>query len=514
MFHGAFSLLERSLRIDARGWTTHLARFGLMLAIYIALCLALFGQSWFGAPGMRFFQSIAYLDATFMTLLGIGFFSTAISEEKEEDTLGLMLMAGISPLGLLLGKSTGRLWQALLLVAVQYPFMLLAVTMGGVTADQVWAVTVALLAYLIFLAGLGLLCSTLAPRSRTAAGMMILALCLYLLVPMFAQWLIWFYGPPIPEGQALFGLSRYWWMFVEGTSQFCVPLQLSTILTTTFDDSELSMHVVSNVIAGLICAGLSWLMFGFATRNPSTESTSRGLISQRRAFLRFDAGRPWGNPFLWKDFHFVAGGFGMICTRIAFYCLLPIVVYVNEYVTETPTAGNDMSTWLVAMSFLVATDAGIVLSRSIHDEIRSQTLSSLMMLPHSSIAITYAKFAGALLGWLPGPLIEVAFALSSYDGQRDFYSLAMNEHSGWGFVLLFVMIPHFAALFALYMRWGAVPLAICVAVGVLFFVRGVVASLNLNGNSPFFTWLTIVMAFACVGCQIGVLLRVQALSAR
>ena len=99
---------------------------------------------------------IVYLDVTFMTLLGIGFFSTAITEEKEEDTLGLMLMAGISPLGILAGKTGGRLWQALLLVIVQYPFMLLAVTMGGVSGAQVWAVTVALLAYMVLLAGFGL----------------------------------------------------------------------------------------------------------------------------------------------------------------------------------------------------------------------------------------------------------------------------------------------------------------------------------------------------------------------
>src|SRR6185312_9394696 len=98
----------------------------------------------FGAPGLHFFRGIAYLDATFMTLLGVSFFSTAITEEKEEDTLGLMLMAGISPVGILLGKSGSRLIQALLLVTVQYPFMLLAITLGGVTQYQIWCAYVAL----------------------------------------------------------------------------------------------------------------------------------------------------------------------------------------------------------------------------------------------------------------------------------------------------------------------------------------------------------------------------------
>ena len=93
MLNGVFALLERSLRIDARAWPTHLTRLGLIAAIYFALCMTLVTWNRFGAPGLRFFEGIAYLDVLFMTLMGFGFFSTPITEEKEEDTLGLMLMA-------------------------------------------------------------------------------------------------------------------------------------------------------------------------------------------------------------------------------------------------------------------------------------------------------------------------------------------------------------------------------------------------------------------------------------
>ena len=182
MLNGAFALLGRSLRIDARSWPTHVTRLGLVVAIYFALCITLATEDQFGAPGLRFFEGIAYLDLVFMTLLGLGFFSTPITEEKEEDTLGLMLMAGISPLGILAGKSGGRVGQALLLVAVQYPLMMLAVTMGGITPVQIIAVTMALLAYMLLLAGFGLLCSTLASSSRKASGWVIVGLVLYFFV--------------------------------------------------------------------------------------------------------------------------------------------------------------------------------------------------------------------------------------------------------------------------------------------------------------------------------------------
>ena len=111
MFAGVMALCERSLRVDARAWGPHLARFGLMIGILAAVWMTQYSMAFLGAPGLRFYQNILYLNLFFMTLLGIGFFSTVITEEKEEDTLGLMQMAGISPLGILLGKVGGRVWQ-------------------------------------------------------------------------------------------------------------------------------------------------------------------------------------------------------------------------------------------------------------------------------------------------------------------------------------------------------------------------------------------------------------------
>lgn len=183
MFHGALALLERSLRTDARSLQSHLVRLGLMVSIYVALVFVSIIAQQFGAPGLRFFSAIVYLNVACLTLLGISFFSTTITEEKEEDTLGLMLMAGISPLSLLIGKLGGRLAAALLLIAIQYPFTLLAITMGGVSPAQVQAVYVGLGSYMVLLAGGGLLCSTLAPRTRTAGTWMVVALFVYGLVP-------------------------------------------------------------------------------------------------------------------------------------------------------------------------------------------------------------------------------------------------------------------------------------------------------------------------------------------
>ncbi len=517
MLVGAFALLERSLRIDARGWSTHLARLGLVGAIYLSLCYALSTQNMFGAPGFRFFQGIAYLDATFMTLLGLGFFSTAITEEKEEDTLGLMLMAGISPLGILAGKSGGRLWQALLLIAVQYPFTLLAITMGGISSSQTGAVNFALLSYMVMLAGLGLLCSTLASNSRRAGGWMLLGLAIYYIVPLMAQNAQWQYRQWVPTGVfPILDDSNPLWTFLDSIGNICIFLRMGDILATGFGDSVWSIQVLSNCSSGLVFGVLSWMFFGFASRNPATEASSRGLVALRRKSFRFDSGRPWTNPFVWKDFHFVSGGPGMMLIRVGYYGVITIWAFEIDCFKGSPPPHGLVEGCLLWMSFSLAVDAGMILARSLHDEVRGQTLASLMMLPQSSNSMIYHKFAGAMIGWLPGPVFEILLTLGTQTGRWDAWDMFIDDQFGFVVILFFALIPHFAALVSLYVRWGAVPIAIGMTIGAYFAVFATVMIFQTVRSTDYLfeCILGFVLFCICLGCHIGVLLRVQALAAK
>ena len=66
-----------------------------------------------------------------LTLLGVMYFSVAITEEKEEETLPLLRMTGIRNMTLLIGKSIPRLAVVVLLILIAAPFLMLAVTLGG-----------------------------------------------------------------------------------------------------------------------------------------------------------------------------------------------------------------------------------------------------------------------------------------------------------------------------------------------------------------------------------------------
>src|SRR5262245_60258699 len=172
MFTGTLAMLHRAIRLDARLVRTHLFREGFALLVYGGLIFAQISSSvtLVGAPGLKLFNTMTYLNLILISLAGVSFFATAITEEKEEETLGLLKMAGIDPLGILLGKSTSRLLGTILLLLVQIPFILLAITLGGVTLGQVLAAYCSLAAYMILLANVGLFCSVRYRRGGTASS--------------------------------------------------------------------------------------------------------------------------------------------------------------------------------------------------------------------------------------------------------------------------------------------------------------------------------------------------------
>nr|MDQ3331062.1 ABC transporter permease subunit [Planctomycetota bacterium] len=170
MSHGLLTLFNRSIRMDARGVKGHAFRIAFALFIYFGLLNAYLTSLAFGAPGLRFFSSICYLNLLFIGLAGTSFFATAVTEEKEEGTLGLLKMAGMSRGAILLGKSTSRLLSSMLLLMIQFPFLLLAITLGGVLYGQVAAAAVALLSFLAFTANAALLFSVICKRSGTAVA--------------------------------------------------------------------------------------------------------------------------------------------------------------------------------------------------------------------------------------------------------------------------------------------------------------------------------------------------------
>jgi hypothetical protein len=477
MWIGISALLARAMQLDARQLRTHLFRLAFVGFIYFSLLFAQMEAISRGAPGLHFLKGIIFLNAVFITLAGVSFFSSAITEEKEEHTLGLLQMAGIGPMSVLLGKSTSRLIQALMLLMVQFPFTLLSITLGGVTMQQVLAAYAALLAYLIGLANLALFWSVVCRRTGSAAGLTSLMLALYFIAPSFAQ------------GLHAAALSNSWsansgWQgraltALDVISESEVFRQLFRIMATGFNQSMFSTQVVTNLLFGFVCFGLARLIFLPCTRDVGQQTETRGLVLKSTSRMKlFSTGRCWGNPFVWKDFHFLAGGYSMAIVKwFAYAGLFGVIVLANHYTSLSQQINWEdvCGMFVVSMLAFLLLEASIFAARIFHDEIRLHTMSALLMLPRSIPYLGYSKAVGCLLGLLPAAFWLVAcFAFMFFAGMirgplahpnfgqsGQLLSIAFNP-TVWAALLVVSFFLHLTALLSLFVKWGALPLAIAV----------------------------------------------------
>ncbi|MEI8380037.1 MAG: hypothetical protein WCJ09_07915 [Planctomycetota bacterium] len=452
------------------------------------------------------FRMLVWMNAIFAGLLSIGYFSTSISEEKEEDTLGLMQMAGISPLGILFGKVGGRVCQTLLLIAVQYPFTLLAVTMGGVTTDQVWSAYIGISACTFLFSGMGLLCSTIASRNRMASILMTLGIVVYIGIPLIAS-------EALRYLQARRMMTGFWPGIFDGIHSTSLYIRIGVIITSGFGESPYSIQVVTNIAGGIVCYLLSWGLFGVCTQSPATERTTRGLLAHPRGMLRwFAPGRPGHHPFAWTGFYFVGGGIGGFLLRIAAYLLLvaigSLIALIRGWGWDTHFSGLLQKIGLT----LLALDVALLASRTVQEEVHGQTLQSLVMLPRPVSQVIYAKLGGALLVSLPGVTFLGLTLLLPHGFQNlDEY---FNKHAGWFFVAHFVLAPHLAMILSMYMRWGIVPLSVGLAIGSTAAWVSYFDSVRI-GPADRGVWVgTIVVLLISIACHFWMIRKLPTIAAQ
>ena len=472
MSHGLLTLFNRSIRGDARGVKGHAFRIAFALFIYIGLLNAYISSLAFGAPGLRFFKAICYLNLLFIFLAGCSFFATAVTEEKEEGTLGLLKMANMSRGAILMGKSTSRLLSSILLLVIQFPFLLLAITLGGVLYWQVWAAAVTLLSFLAFTANVALLFSVICKRSGSAVAFTVLAV------------LARFVAPPLVSAGAA-NLAATGRLPQRSLDQFLgfaawfdrtSPWQrLDAIMTTGFAEPLLSPQVAFDFIASVVCFALAWLLFDRFTEDEKAGDPSRGLVVRRRGKLRFlSAGRVWGNPLLWKDFHFVAGGWSMILLKMVIYGAITVVIAVSvsyqwggTTVATTPLLNQIGYVVMIAMAIAGVIELSVLASRIIHDEWKWKTLDTLLLLPRPISRMSWSKMAGGLLGLLPALFYLLVGAAISTDA-GEMFLLTVGSPVGWASLLAFAVFLHVTTLMSLFVKWGALPLAFLVCMVAMY----------------------------------------------
>ena len=408
MLGGTLALLQHSLQLDGRLFRHHLYRLIFVAVLYLFVIIATGQSLLMGAPGQWMFVRIAQLDFWFISLAGISYFATAISEEKETESLGILRMAGISPSALLMGKSTSRMIVACLLLSLQFPFALLAITLGGVTTLQVFSVFLALLAYTAFVANLALFCSVITRRASSASVMMTVALGLFFFAPVLVRLLANSVGSSAVR-------------FVRAVETVLAPQyetsafsRLPEIMATGFAESPLSFQVLSNLAAAFVFFVFSRIVFDRVTRYHSVASTNRGVLMRPTGSLKIlGPRRAWKSALIWKDFHFVTGGKPLLLLKSLLYGLVLALACVAGFTDGSSNPFISIALWSIwPVGLLLLIESTLMASRVFREEVQLNALSSLMLLPTGPARIAYAKVAGCLVALSPGLIALTAGPVS------------------------------------------------------------------------------------------------------
>lgn len=444
---------------------------------------------WSGAVGRNFFTTVMWIDLFVLSIVGLSYFASAITEEKENDTLGLLRMTDLDALSILMGKSTGRLLGALFILLAQLPFMLVAVTMGGLVVHQVLAGFACLLGYVFLLSNVGLFCSVVAKRVAGAtmlSGAVIFAL---LVLP----W--WLYG----SGQLADGswLERG----LDTWARMTPFVHLGQVVWTGFNGAIFGWQFFASLVVGVIFFGLAWLLFDrFA--DPSDEKPGAGFVApvaNEVTPTRALAGRAKTPALRWKDYHYVAGG----STSVVLQSMVILVIII---VSMNALRNNRSEAWAM-FGFFMSQLSGLFLafclainaSRIFKKERDQRTLSSLLMLPMSTSRLVWEKTFGCLKAVLPGILgFGLGLTILACAAVSEFLARPANFSSDAIYVVFGIahafftglLLPVFIAWLSLRMRWGALPVGITIwflvnfgAAAVLFLVAQEAAMILLPVSS-------------------------------
>jgi len=480
----ALTLCNRALLLESRSWATVIIRALLLVFIGFILSEISDHSSSGGAIGLKFFAPISYSILIGITLYGFALFSTTITEEKEAQTLGLLKMAGISSLGILLGKSTSLLISALLLIACVIPFAMLSVTLGGVSTFQVMAVFILIVSHIIMIANVGLFFSVICSRSRQASSFTLGFILCYGLLPYFVTLLVMEmqYNNNSPSFllQSVADIN----LFVQQT---CAFNRLDVILTTGFQGSLFSTQTWFNCGIGIAFFIFSLLTFERFTRHEIPTDPKRTLLLFKKKIKKSRSGRATKNFLIWKDYNFILGGLFHSIIRCLLYLIICIIVigyssyqqmrYNSSFEIEWEDSGNALMVIFLIIS--IASIAGR-LSKNFGSEKQWNTFSNLLMLPYSSYHLMLRKILCCFIATLPAVLFFFLSTLLNLEDFSDGLSDFFSEIYGW--TLLFSVPLFWNLTIYLSLRIKRAPAVLALGIIVLSYMLLIFIALSSGGG--------------------------------
>jgi hypothetical protein len=230
----------------------------------------------------------------------------------------------------------------------------------------------------------------------------------------------------------------------------------------------------------------------------------------------------WSNALLWKDFHFLSGGYITAGFKVIGYGAIILLFVVFMLFVEVGSNMQQLIRTIGGTALAIgllggAVELALIASRVFWEETRWNTWPALVMLPRSLAYVGWSKVGGMALSVIPallwtglGFLINLDVMVQSPPG--PFFGEFLL---GLAFALsYYVLFLHATTYLSLWVKWGALPLAF-----VLLFIVGPMfltccAGVLARSDEGMFAALAFIMALLSAGLHLAIGYRLAELAER
>lgn len=498
MFAGP--IFSREALTTPRRLRHFLIRSGYVAGLFVLMYTA--GQATFGWQQVRslgdvahfgslIFQIFSLLQMTLVLFFGMLFAAGNVAQEKDRQTLILLLMTDLRRREMVLGKLLASLLLPLVLVATSVPVFCVTLLLGGVAPDQVaWAIGLCTAATFASGAWGGLVAFW---REKTFQT---LAICVLGLVLFLGA---------VEAVVAVAGSSSV----VGGVAGLLNPYRALLSVMNPFEThggltysqvAGRSIIALSTLAVALISVSIVrlrvWNPNQASFAPPKTEKTE--VVGETRVRHR----TIWTNPVLWREICTRAYGRRMVLIKLVYYAIAAFVVSTlwsssgsGEMLLGVVTPAGIGFVALGLLSLLLVNAQGVT---SITTEKDTKTLELLLVTDISAKEFVFGKLGGVLFNTkeliaIPLALIGWQLAIGGVGPENSFYVL-----------LSFLALVGFAAMLGLHagFSFDNSRASIANSLGTMFFLFiGILIFMILlvEARSSFFLQFQSFLVFILVG---------------
>jgi len=426
---GAVELLQRRIASDAVRARFHVTcAFTLLLQAFF--CFSVLGATHYvidpQQQGHMLLHVWSWIGLILLMIGAIRYVSSPICEEKEQGTLGLVKLTGISVKGIIQYLLGYGFLQGLLILILNLPILGLIVSCGGVSYQQIFAVVVTLAATAFLLGSLAFYLGVSSRNRQAATFFLTLFMGFYGIFLHIFQLLCNSIRRYAPNSYLVQTVLDWIELAATGLYYFFPGARLYEVLAFGYSGGPSSLFILFCILSGLaFLAGAERIFeshsdqiepqkFELSKFEPrkfegrrKRKSTFKIRQTKSKTPTKRRSERCWDNPFVWREFQFQKGGWKSVAstsvTSVFVFILFVVVAFLvlSTFGTNANSYGDALlGTSILWISLCIpgtVLSALVLFSTILSAEIKGKTLGTLFIISRTPREIMRELARGRLL---------------------------------------------------------------------------------------------------------------------